>query len=86
MALVTDRVFAGLLEQLLGGTYAPGEKLPRQRDLATDLGVTLGSLREALKRLEQMGLLDVRHGDATRVRDWRQHLSLIHISEPTRPY
>jgi GntR family transcriptional repressor for pyruvate dehydrogenase complex len=71
-ALVSEQVFATLLESLLSGRYAAGEKLPRQRELAADLGVTLGSLREALKRLEQMGLLEVRHGDATRVRDWRQ--------------
>ena len=33
----------------------------------------MSSLREALKRLEQMGLIEVRHGDAMRVRDWRAH-------------
>jgi GntR family transcriptional repressor for pyruvate dehydrogenase complex len=71
--LVSDRVFANLLEALLAGRYAPGEKLPTQRALAADLGVTMSSLREALKRLEQMGLVDVRHGDAMRVRDWREH-------------
>lgn len=71
--LVSDQVFRSLLEALLAGRYAPGEKLPTQRALAADLGVTMGSLREALKRLEQMGLLDVRHGDAMRVRDWRAH-------------
>jgi GntR family transcriptional repressor for pyruvate dehydrogenase complex len=71
--LVSEQVFRTLLEALLAGRYAPGEKLPRQRELAADLGVTLSSLREALKRLEQMGLLDVRHGDATRVNDWRSH-------------
>ena len=71
--LVSEQVFRTLLEALLAGRYAPGEKLPRQRELAADLGVTLSSLREALKRLEQMGLLDVRHGDATRVNDWREH-------------
>lgn len=70
-SLVSEQVFATLLEALLAGRYVPGEKLPRQRELAADLGVTLGSLREALKRLEQMGLVEVRHGDATRVRDWR---------------
>jgi GntR family transcriptional repressor for pyruvate dehydrogenase complex len=72
-ALVSEQVFATLLEAVLAGRYEPGEKLPRQRELAADLGVTLGSLREALKRLEQMGLVEVRHGDATRVNDWRQH-------------
>jgi GntR family transcriptional regulator, transcriptional repressor for pyruvate dehydrogenase complex len=71
--LVSDHVFGELLEALLSGRYAPGEKLPTQRALAADLGVTMTSLREALKRLEQMGLVDVRHGDAMRVRDWRSH-------------
>jgi GntR family transcriptional regulator, transcriptional repressor for pyruvate dehydrogenase complex len=33
----------------------------------------MSSVREALKRLEQMGLVDVRHGSAMRVRDWREH-------------
>jgi GntR family transcriptional regulator, transcriptional repressor for pyruvate dehydrogenase complex len=72
-ALVSDNVFRTLLEALLAERYAPGEKLPTQRALAADLGVTMGSLREALKRLEQMGLIEVRHGDAMRVRDWREH-------------
>jgi GntR family transcriptional regulator, transcriptional repressor for pyruvate dehydrogenase complex len=70
---VSDQVYRTLLEALLEGRYAPGEKLPTQRALAADLGVTMSSLREALKRLEQMGLVDVRHGDAMRVRDWRAH-------------
>jgi GntR family transcriptional repressor for pyruvate dehydrogenase complex len=71
--LVSDQVFATLLEALLSGRYAPGEKLPTQRALAADLGVTMSSLREALKRLEQMGLIEARQGDAMRVRDWREH-------------
>jgi GntR family transcriptional repressor for pyruvate dehydrogenase complex len=71
--LVSDHVFASLLEAVLAGRYAPGEKLPTQRALAADLGVTMGSLREALKRLEQMGLVESRQGDAMRVRDWREH-------------
>jgi len=69
----SDHVFAGLLEALLSGRYAPGEKLPTQRTLAAEAGVTMGTLREALQRLEQMGLIEVRHGDAMRVRDWRRH-------------
>ena len=72
-ALVADQVFGALLEAVLSGRYRPGEKLPPQRALAADLGVTMTALREALKRLEQMGLVDVRHGDAMRVRDWRAH-------------
>jgi GntR family transcriptional repressor for pyruvate dehydrogenase complex len=70
---VAQDVFERLLELVLSGRYEPGEKLPTQRELAADLGVTMGSLREALKRLEQMDLISVRHGDAMRVRDWRDH-------------
>ena len=73
VSLVSDRVFVALLDGVLSGRYAPGEKLPTQRALAADLGVTMSSVREALKRLEQMGLIDVRHGSAMRVRDWREH-------------
>jgi GntR family transcriptional repressor for pyruvate dehydrogenase complex len=70
---VAQDVFERLLELVLSGRYEPGEKLPTQRELAGDLGVTMGSLREALKRLEQMDLISVRQGDAMRVRDWRDH-------------
>src|SRR3954470_14905445 len=68
---VAGRVFAQLSEEILSGRYEPGEKLPTQRRLAAELGVTMTALREALKRLEQLGLVEVRHGDAMRVTDWR---------------
>jgi fatty acid metabolism transcriptional regulator FadR len=70
---VSERLFADLLEALLSGCYAPGDKLPPQRALAAEAGVTMTALREALKRLEQMGLIEVRHGAAMRVRDWHRH-------------
>jgi GntR family transcriptional repressor for pyruvate dehydrogenase complex len=68
---VAGRVFAQLSEEILSGRYTAGEKLPTQRTLAAELGVTMTALREALKRLEQLGLVEVRHGDAMRVTDWR---------------
>jgi DNA-binding FadR family transcriptional regulator len=72
-SLVSDQVFRILSEGILSGHYAPGEKLPTQRGLAEDLGVNMASVREAVKRLEQLRLVEVRHGDAMRVRDWRSH-------------
>src|SRR3954449_3164917 len=69
----SDRLFAALLEDLLTGRYAPGEKLPPQRVVAAEAGVAMSVVREALGRLEQMGLLATRQGDAMRVRDWREH-------------
>jgi len=71
-ASVPDAVFARLCEAILAGRYAPGERLPPQRALAADMAVNMASVREALKRLEQLRLVEVRHGDATRVLDWRR--------------
>ncbi len=71
-ASVPDQVFARLCERITSGSYAPGERLPTQRALAEEFGVNMASVREALKRLEQLRLIEVRHGDATRVLDWRQ--------------
>ena len=70
-SLVSDQVFRALSEEILTGRYAPGEKLPTQRALAAELGVNMASVREAVKRLEQLNLVEVRHGDAMRVSDWR---------------
>ena len=70
-SLVSDQVFRLVCDQILSGTYAPGEKLPTQRALAAEYGVNMASIREAVKRLEQLRLVEVRHGDAMRVRDWR---------------
>src|SRR3954464_3623409 len=68
---VAERLFTQLSTEILSGRYQAGEKLPTQRKLAAELGVTMTALREALKRLEQLGLVEVRHGDAMRVSDWR---------------
>jgi len=72
-SLVSDQVFGVVCEGILAGRYRPGEKLPTQRALAAELGVNMASVREAVKRLEQLGLVEVRHGDAMRVLDWRAH-------------
>ena len=69
-------MFSTLLEAILGGRYAAGERLPGQRALAADLGVTMTALREALKRLEQMGLVEVRHGAGMVVADVRERGTL----------
>jgi DNA-binding FadR family transcriptional regulator len=79
-SLVSDQVFRMLCEEILTGAYEPGEKLPTQRALAADLGVNMAPVREAVKRLEQLRLVEVRHGDAMRVRDWRADGGLDVIS------
>jgi GntR family transcriptional repressor for pyruvate dehydrogenase complex len=66
-----EQVFRRLVADVLSGRYAPGERLPAQRALAEELGVNLASVREGVKRLEQLRLVVTRHGDGMRVSDWR---------------
>jgi len=65
---LTESIAARLRNEILVGTYKAGERLPAERDLASRLGVNRGSVREALKQLEQMGLVVIRHGDGATVR------------------
>jgi GntR family transcriptional regulator, transcriptional repressor for pyruvate dehydrogenase complex len=69
---VPDAVFDQLASDILGGELAPGSELPAERRLAEVLGVSRPAVREALQRLAQAGLIDVRQGDATTVRDYRR--------------
>ncbi len=61
-----------LLEAILSGHFAVNSYLPGERELATQIGVTRPTLREALQRLARDGWLDIQHGKATRVRDYWQ--------------
>lgn len=58
-----------LVEAMLDGRLAPGTTLPAERALAEQLGITRTSLRQAIARLEQAGLVEARHGFGTVVRD-----------------
>jgi len=71
-ARVSDRVFRHLCQAALSGRYEPGDKLPTQRQLAAELGVGMAPVREAVQRLEQLRIVEVRHGDGMRVADWRR--------------
>jgi GntR family transcriptional repressor for pyruvate dehydrogenase complex len=66
---LVDQLVRTIAEALLAGRYGPGDRLPPERDLAASLGVNRASLRQALARLEQMGLVEARHGVGTVVLD-----------------
>jgi len=68
---VSEAVFEELRAAILNGRYAAGEPLPAERLLAEAFAVNRHAVREALKRLQQSGLVEVRHGGSTRVLDWR---------------
>ncbi|TRW80895.1 FadR family transcriptional regulator [Mycolicibacterium sp. 018/SC-01/001] len=73
---VPEEVFDQIVADVLSGEMQPGEALPSERRLAEVLGVSRPAIREALKRLAAAGLVDVRQGDATTVRDFRRTAAL----------
>jgi DNA-binding FadR family transcriptional regulator len=64
------RIYEDLRTRILTGDIS---ELPSERRLADDLGASRHAVREALKRLQQAGLIRISQGGATRVRDWRRH-------------
>ncbi len=74
--LVHDDVFDQLLDEVVGGELSAGDALPSERRLAEVLGVSRPAVREALQRLSQAGLVEVRHGGSTTVRDYRTSAGL----------
>jgi GntR family transcriptional repressor for pyruvate dehydrogenase complex len=61
-----------LRRSILAGEYRPGDRLPPERELAAERGVGRGTVREAFKKLEQLGLVDIRHGGGVTVRSLDQ--------------
>ncbi|HEX2855928.1 MAG TPA: FadR/GntR family transcriptional regulator [Propionibacteriaceae bacterium] len=60
-------VVSAIQDLVLRGDLAPGDRLPVEADLAARLGVSRGSLREGVRALVAMGVLETRQGSGTRV-------------------
>ena len=67
----SQKVHESLRRDILEGNLEAGAPLPSERALAEEFSVNRHAVREALKRLEQAGLVRITHGGATRVLDWR---------------
>lgn len=68
---IPDEIFSQLAAQVLTGDRIPGDTLPSERALAEALGVSRAAVREALGRLERSGLIQIRQGGSTVIRDYR---------------
>ncbi|MBO2449588.1 FadR family transcriptional regulator [Actinomadura barringtoniae] len=77
---VTDEAIERIKEMIVSGALRPGERLPREADLAAQLGLSRSSLREAVRALSLMKVLDVRQGDGTYVTSLEPSLLLDALS------
>lgn len=72
---LTSDIYAQLVAQLINGAWSEGQRIPPERELGVQLGVGRTSLREALKALEIMGMIETRLGDGTYVCNRSEFLS-----------
>jgi len=77
---LTDEAIEKIKSMIVSGTLRAGDRLPREADLAADLGLSRSSLREAVKALSLMNILDVRRGDGTYVTSLQPPLLLEALS------
>lgn len=71
-----SQIVERIKEQIREGKYKPGGRIPSERELAAMLRVGRSSIREAMTVLESIGLLEIRPGEGTFVRDFKQENSL----------
>src|SRR6266540_3367948 len=62
---MTARLISSFTNLLANGTLKPGMRLPPERGLATQLGTSRSSLRQAMKVLENVGIISQRVGDGS---------------------
>lgn len=77
---VTDEAILKIKDMLLTGKLRPGDRLPPEKELSEGLGLSRNSLREAVRALELIRVLDVRRGDGTFVTSLEPRLLLEAMS------
>jgi GntR family transcriptional repressor for pyruvate dehydrogenase complex len=77
---VTDEAIEKIKAMITSGALRAGDRLPREADLAAQLGLSRSSLREAVRALSLVNILDVRRGDGTYVTSLEPHLLLEALS------
>src|SRR5213083_3024020 len=67
--LMTEQVVIQVRDMIRDGTLRPGDRLPPERELARQLGISRASLRAGLRFLAAIGVLTSRHGSGTYIAD-----------------
>ena len=76
MTALTDQAIAEIKQLIMSGEFAAASKLPKEQDLAQRLGLSRNSLREAVRALTLIGVLEPRVGDGTYVTSLEPELLL----------
>jgi GntR family transcriptional repressor for pyruvate dehydrogenase complex len=80
-----EEIVTIIQKQIINGTIMPGTKLPPERELAETFNVNRTTLREALRKLENLELLEIRHGDGVYAKNFLEssNMDLIKAASVT---
>ena len=81
----TEEIAAVLKREILMGQYRPGERLPSERDLSKRFETSRGTVREALKKLEQLGIASIQLGGQKPTYSQSQSTHAIQASDRFHP-
>jgi DNA-binding FadR family transcriptional regulator len=76
MVAVTDQAIDQIKQLIIDGEFSPGSRLPKEQELAQRLGLSRNSLREAVRALTLIGVLEPRVGDGTYITSLEPELLL----------
>ncbi len=68
---LSDAVASQIIDHIVTGAIAAGEKLPPEREISVKMNVNRHTVREALRKIESMGLLSIRQGDGIYIKEYR---------------
>ena len=85
--VLPDLIVANILEMIKEGKLAPGEKLPSERDLASQMKIGRPTIRSALRALASMNIIEIRPGSGTYVSSLSaeslvEHLEFLYFLDP----
>jgi GntR family transcriptional repressor for pyruvate dehydrogenase complex len=73
---IRTQVFERLRDQVVSRTWPAGSKLPSEKQLSIEMGVSRASIREGIQQLAILGLVDTRQGEGTFVKDFSSEIYL----------
>jgi DNA-binding FadR family transcriptional regulator len=74
---LVDQALEQLRQRITQGTWAIGERLPTEPELAAELGISRNTVREAMRVLAFSGLIEVRQGDGSYLRSMTDPLGAM---------
>ncbi|MDR1625330.1 MAG: FadR family transcriptional regulator [Spirochaetia bacterium] len=80
---VYEDIIQQVAQQIKSGELAPGDKLPTERELVSQLGVSRASIREALRAMELLGLVESKVGDGTYVKSLNMDRAFTNLARET---